>query len=250
MIEENSFAAWQYTIRGRGCIDLNTGSHELLPGSLMILSNPGPHAYYLPADSDSWEFVFLTMIGREAIRITRMIEHHLGNILETGNLGETIALLYEILEKSFSGKINDPFTNSSYTYRICMSLLKEIGYLNQVQREQPFDGLKKYLKDNIRRDISVKEMAVFMGLSYTHFFRLFSREMGMSPSAYLEDLKLKTAMDHLIKERVSVKETAALCGFNDVNYFCRIFRKHFGISPGKFKEKEIISGEKQIMKNN
>ena len=82
-------------------------------------------------------------------------------------------------------------------------------------------------------------MAEVLNLSRSHFTRLFSKEMGISPRMYLEDLRLKTAMDLLFKEQISVKETAALCGIYDVNYFCRLFKKRYGISPGKYKEKEI-----------
>ena len=236
--EVSSYGVWQYTLAGRGRIDLTTGSRDLPPGSLMVVSVPGPHAYYLPEDSASWEFVFLVMIGREAIRITRMIERQLGNVLDTGNFTETLSLLHEMLDKLFSGEINDPFVNSCYTYRICMSLLGESGDSGGALREQPFEGLANFLKDNLHRDISVEEMAGVMNLSRSHFTRLFSGEMGMSPRMYLEDLRLKTAMGLLFKERISVKETAALCGISDVNYFCRLFKKRYGISPGKYKEKE------------
>jgi AraC-like DNA-binding protein len=237
--EVSSYGVWQYTLAGRGRIDLKDGSHDLPPGSLMIVSIPGPHVYYLPEDSPSWEFVFLVMIGREAIRITRMIERHLGNVLDTADAPRTLALLYEILDKLFSGEINDPFINSCYTYRICMMLLEELGGSGDVLREQPFAELMQFLKDNLCRDISVEEMAEVMNLSRSHFTRIFNREMGMSPRMYLEDLRLKTAMGLLYKEQKSVKETAALCGIYDVNYFCRLFRKRYGISPGKYKEKEI-----------
>ncbi|MDR1470448.1 MAG: AraC family transcriptional regulator [Spirochaetaceae bacterium] len=37
---------------------------------------------------------------------------------------------------------------------------------------------------------------------------------------------------------MSIKEAAVLCGICDVNYFCRLFRKRYGISPGKYREKE------------
>jgi transcriptional regulator GlxA family with amidase domain len=232
---------WQYTISGRGVIDLKDGRHDLLPGSLMIVSVPGPHVYYLPEDSDHWEFVFLVMIGREAIRITRMIERNLGNILSTGDSPGTAALLYEILDKLFSGKIHDPFVNSCYTYRICMTLLEELGDTGSALREQPFAELIEFLKDNLRRDISVEEMAEVMHLSRSHFTRIFSEEMGTSPRMYLEDLRLKTAIGLLFDEHISVKETAIRCGIYDVNYFCRIFRKRYGISPGKYKEREYRS---------
>jgi AraC-like DNA-binding protein len=235
----SSYGVWQYTLAGKGRIDLKNGSHDLLPGSLMIVSVPGPHVYYLPEDLPSWEFVFLVMIGREAIRITKLIERHLGNVLETDKTQKTLSLLYEMLDKLFSGEINDPFVNSCYTYRICMTLLEELADTGSVLREQPFAELIEFLKDNLRRDISVEEMADVMHLSRSHFTRIFSKEMGMSPRMYLEDLRLKTALGLLFKEQMSVKETAALCGIYDVNYFCRLFKKRYGISPGKYREKEL-----------
>jgi hypothetical protein len=158
--------------------------HDLLPGSLMIVSVPGPHVYYLPEDSDHWEFVFLVMTGREAIRITGMIEQNLGSVLSTGTAPGTVALLYEILDKFFSGEIHDPFINSCYTYRLCMTLLKETGNQESTGEIPVFEKLKTFLKDNIHRDISVEEMADFMGLSRSHFIRLFSGKMGMSPRMY------------------------------------------------------------------
>ena len=237
--EMSSYGVWQYTLSGKGRIDLKTGSHDLLPGSLMVVSVPGPHVYYLPEDSDSWEFVFLVMIGREAMRITRMIERNLGNLLNTDKTGKTLSLLYEMLNKLFSGVIDDPFSNSCYTYQLCMTLLGEIGDFSDKIEKQPFKELIQFLKENLYRDISVEEMAEVMRLSRSHFTRLFSREMGLSPRMYLEDLRLKTAMGLLFNEQISVKETAALCGIYDVNYFCRLFRKRYGISPGKYKERAL-----------
>jgi AraC-like DNA-binding protein len=79
-------------------------------------------------------------------------------------------------------------------------------------------------------------MAEVMHLSRSHFSRLFSKELGMSPRMYLEDIRLKTAIDILFQEGTSIKETAARCGIYDVNYFCRLFKKRYGISPGKYKE--------------
>ena len=239
--DTSPYAIWHYTLSGKGRVDIQTGCKDLLPGSLMILPMPGPYAYYLPKGSDSWEFVFLLMIGREAMRITRMIERHIGNVLDTYEAGKTLSLLYEMLDKLFSGEINDPFINSGYTYQLCMTLLGELRDTRSDTGRQRFDELIRFLKDNLQRDISVEEMAELMDLSRSHFTRIFSKEMSISPRMYLEDLRLKTAMGLLINEKISVKEIAALCGIYDVNYFCRLFKKRYGVSPGKYKEKEIWS---------
>ncbi|MDR1421157.1 MAG: AraC family transcriptional regulator [Treponema sp.] len=237
--EVSAYAVWQYTLSGRGRIDLREGQRDLLPGSLMIVSVPGPHVYYLPEDSDHWEFVFLVMTGREATRINRMIERQLGNIVALDKMPKTISLLYNILARLFSGRINNPFVNSGCTYRLCMQLLEESGGGGNVSEQEQFADLKIFLRDNLYRDISVEEMAEVMRLSRSHFTRLFGREMGMSPRMYLEDLRLKAAMGFLFEDNVSVKETAARCGIYDVNYFCRLFKKRYGVSPGKYKEREL-----------
>jgi AraC-like DNA-binding protein len=238
-METASHAAWQYTVSGRGCLELESGRRDLLPGSMMILSIPGPHAYYLPESSDHWEFVFITLAGREMVRITRMIERHLGNIITLEKMPETLSLLYEFLKKLFSGEIKTPFVNSAHTYRLCMKFLEEAGDGRNSYGKYSFEVLKNFLKENLYRDISVEEMADVMGLSRSYFSSIFSREMGMSPRIYLEDLRLKAAMDILFEKGSTIKETAARCGIYDVNYFCRLFKKRYGISPGKYKERNF-----------
>ena len=234
-------AAWQYTLAGKGRLDIRGKSHELLPGSMMIIPIPGPHVYCLPRDSDFWEFVFVTIAGREAIRITRIIEQRLGNVIEAGKMPGTLRILYTLLKKLLSGEINNPFINSSYTYQLCMKLLEESGGAFEAMGNRYFGKLKSFLLENIDRDISVDEMAFTSGLSRSHFTRVFSREMGVSPRFYLEDLRLKKAVDILSEKNATVKETAARCGISDVNYFCRLFRKRHGISPGMYKERNFLS---------
>jgi AraC-like DNA-binding protein len=229
------YAVWQYSLSGRGCVEFKEGRRDLPPGSLMILTVPGPGVYYLPEDSGHWEFVFLVMIGREAVRITRMIEQRLGNVALVKEASKTGGLLFEILSKLFAGEIPDPFVNSLYTYQLCMMFLEETGKNREIRKKQSFEDLRIFLRANLYRDIPVEEMAALMRLSRSHFTRLFTREMGISPRMYLEDLRLKAAAELLFGKGVTVKETAARCGIYDVNYFCRVFKKRFGVSPGNYK---------------
>jgi AraC-like DNA-binding protein len=199
-------------------MDLKNGTRDLLPGSLMIVTLPGPVRYYLPEDSSHWEFVFLTMVGREVIRISRIIEKRWGNIIQTEKLPNTLVLLYETLRQLF---------------------FEESVEVQKEEEKTVFSDLIDFLRHNLHRDIPVSEMADIMRLSRSHFTRLFRHEMGMSPRVYLEDLRLKTAMGILLEENSTVKETAGRCGIGDENYFCRLFKKRYGISPGNFKKKEL-----------
>ena len=235
-----SIATWQYTLKGRGRINIKNDYYDLLPGSLMLITIPGPYTYFLPDDSQSWEFIFIVMTGREAVRINKLIEQRIGNVIEINSCQKTISLLYKIVSNTFSGKINNAFTNSSYTYQICMSLLRESNLSKTKSREYIFHNLIKYLKKNIQKKIAVDEMASFMNLSYSHFTRLFTMEMGINPSVYFMNMKLKYATYLLLQNHYSIKEIAFHCGFNDVSYFCHLFKKRFGISPKKYRENEIL----------
>ena len=76
---EQGFAVLQLTLSGRGRLETRAGAHDLLPGTLMIVTIPSPHRYFLPAGSPQWEFVFLVVYGSELLRIISGIERRTNN---------------------------------------------------------------------------------------------------------------------------------------------------------------------------
>ena len=238
-IRGNHHVAWQYTLSGRGQLQNGFRDWNLLPGSLMVIPLPSPYIYYLPAEADHWEFVFLTMIGREAIRIGRAVENRWGPVLSLGEGSEALGLMRSMVRRLKSAEIRTPFDNSFETYRFCMRFLEEQLEKKEEPNKKPFSSLIDFLKEHLRRDVSVSEMAEVMRLSRSHFTKTFTQGTGMSPRLFLEDLRLKTAMSMLLESEKTVKETAIQSGIPDVNYFCRVFKKRYGISPGQYRKKEL-----------
>jgi AraC-like DNA-binding protein len=230
------YTVWQYTISGRGRIKIDRQSRDILPGSMMLLTVPGDEIYYLPEDSEYWEFVFLVMVGGDAARAVKAVQNSQGSLLTASGLPGTMKRFYQLVQDLFSGKISNPFDNSARSYGLCMALMEETGNTGDIKEKDSFTELQVMLQDNLYRRIPVGEMAAAMNFSRSHFTRLFTRQLGMSPGKYLEELRLKTARDMLTSGNISVKETAIQAGLRDVNYFCRIFRKRFGVSPGKYRE--------------
>ena len=62
--------------------------------------------------------------------------------------------------------------------------------------------------------------------------------MGTSAINYLNEYRLKVANTLLLNTNKQVQEIASLCGFNDVGYFCKLFKKQFGKSPKKVQEQK------------
>ena len=96
---------------------------------------------------------------------------------------------------------------------------------------------KSFLDTKYTEDCSIAELAAMCRLSQTHFRRLFARLFGCSPGHYRLQKRLQKAKDLLLSGEYTVAETARTVGFDDANYFGRVFRTHFGYSPSEaFKE--------------
>ena len=56
----------------------------------------------------------------------------------------------------------------------------------------------------------------------------------MTPSEYVSNLKIQHACELLISKLFSVSEVAGLCGFLDISYFSKVFKKQMGICPSEY----------------
>ncbi|MBI5766718.1 MAG: AraC family transcriptional regulator [Verrucomicrobia bacterium] len=84
-------------------------------------------------------------------------------------------------------------------------------------------------------DLSVEMLAAELRCSASHLSKLFHRETGERIVECLTRLRLTNAIDAVRQTALSVKEIAGACGFNDPNYFTRVFRKATGRSPVQYR---------------
>lgn len=94
---------------------------------------------------------------------------------------------------------------------------------------------KEYIDRHVQEPVSLGELAALCGMSVTHFRRLFRRVFQRTPMEYRDQVRLWHAKDYLLGNVCSLREVAERCGFEDVNYFSRFFKKHTGVSPSRFR---------------
>ncbi len=92
------------------------------------------------------------------------------------------------------------------------------------------------LEKNVHRKISVKDLAKTANMSSRNFERAFTSAMGVPPHKYQVRARVAKACELLAHSDKSVSEVADGLGFEDSNYFSRIFRKFMGMSPSTFKK--------------
>ncbi|MES2484736.1 MAG: helix-turn-helix domain-containing protein [Bacteroidota bacterium] len=95
--------------------------------------------------------------------------------------------------------------------------------------------ITEFIKDNITTPINLKALSEKACMSTTSFYRFFKRELGMSPIEFIINEKIKQAKQLLKTPGIQVNEVCFMAGFDDCNYFIRLFKKHEGITPKQYQ---------------
>ncbi len=112
-------------------------------------------------------------------------------------------------------------------------------YEGSVMNKRGFERIKPakdYIDNNYVSHISTSELSAMCGMSDTHFRRTFNEILFAPPLEYQMNLRIMRAKDLLVSDAYTVFEVAEMCGFQDQNYFSRIFKSRVGISPLKYKK--------------
>lgn len=106
------------------------------------------------------------------------------------------------------------------------------------------DGLPKrklerilaYIQTHLDQDISLTELADLAAMSAHYFACLFKQSVGLSPHQYLIDCRIKRAKQLLMRQELPIVEICQRVGYQSQSYFTKVFRKHVGITPKKFRD--------------
>ena len=98
----------------------------------------------------------------------------------------------------------------------------------------PLNYVTEYIKANLNQKISIKSLSDKACMSKATFYRLFKRELGMSPNDFILSEKINKAKQLLKYPGSKVVAVSFELGFTDANYFIKSFKKSVGITPGNY----------------
>ncbi len=93
------------------------------------------------------------------------------------------------------------------------------------------------LRNEWNKNERIEKYADLCGVSRAYFYRCFHEWSGKSPVEYRNMIRLSNAQTMLRNTDMRVSEISATVGFDDPFYFCRIFKKNFGLSPQGYRKK-------------
>ncbi len=92
-----------------------------------------------------------------------------------------------------------------------------------------------YIDNNLSENLTLDNLAQITNVSSFYLSKLFKEEKNTTLINYISDKRLEKACELLDKTDLSIKEITSKIGYNDQNYFSRIFKNKFGIAPSEYK---------------
>ena len=107
----------------------------------------------------------------------------------------------------------------------------------QVAERRPLRELQEWMAANLSSDLSVPALATRTAMSERNFARAFSHEVGMTPAAYVEALRVDHARLRLESTGQKLEAVALDCGFGTVETMRRAFHRRLGVGPAGYRER-------------
>jgi transcriptional regulator GlxA family with amidase domain len=105
----------------------------------------------------------------------------------------------------------------------------------QTAESRPLGELLAWLPDNLRRNLTVAQLARRAAMSPRNFARLFRQEVGKTPARHIEDLRIEAARRQLESTSRSLSEVAAASGFTSAEVLRRVFARRLRTTPGQYR---------------
>ena len=95
----------------------------------------------------------------------------------------------------------------------------------------------KYVETNYQKRITIAEIASVCGFSESHFMKYFKQTVGVSFLDYLNDYRMTMASRMLLASEDKIIDIARDCGFENLSYFNRCFKKKYGVTPSGYRRR-------------
>lgn len=232
---------FQYTLKGEGEIKIKDQIHRVKPGEAFLVKIPSDHRYRFPEDSDEWELIHITLSGKESVQFYHSITEQYGHILKLNFYDEPIVHIFDLLKRVSENTLRDVYDTSMAAFSFLMKLERHLSYVKPA-KEVP-DSIAKsfiFIHNQYDKPITLDDIIRASGLSKYYFSRLFQQTTYLSPIEYLTKVRINKAIELLRNKELTIEQIALEVGYDNGNYFNKVFRKSTGLSPGKYRKVKLF----------
>lgn len=229
-----------YVTKGSGKISCDFEEYPVKEGELFAINSDVFHGFSADNETDGFEYYYL-IIGRDFCR---------ENGLDTDTVKFVENIKDEIAAEKYMDVVNSYNLKDEYhglavrsavlalLHRLCEFHINRTPAAKKKKKGSNTDNIRSaivYIRENLSQRLTTKDLARASGISEYYFIREFKRITHYTPVTYINIVRCDTARKMLYEGNKNVGEVASLCGFENMPYFTKTFKKYTGILPSDVK---------------
>lgn len=229
-VREHAHVCTELIFIKQGRCTVHTGQQTLHAGPGDIITMPAHQVH----DQISEGYVETLFCGFNSTLPINISEPHVTPLPDTAFIETCLSLLVSIHLSQIQAA---PDAADTVLSAILKQLRQQHVLRQEMERIPPLlRTIIRYIDEHLDQPILIQSLAEQMHMSVSSLQLLFRTHLNTSPLQYLQNQRMQAAKTALQTPYLSVKEVAAICGYPDINYFVRAFRKTHGLPPGQWRQ--------------
>lgn len=231
----NHYSA-HFILEGKGTYTVNGRTFELGPGHGFLIT-PGIPNSYTADPVDPWKYIYVTFCGMDAEPLVRNAGLDAEHVTFSFPMEEAMLRdLYAMYDasKSYDAKGYDV---AGYFFLLMSRLIKAAASQSPKTQapEHYIQQALSYIETHYPYNINVQDIAAYVGLERSYLYRLFMKQLHLSPSNYLYEYRLQMGARLLGERDLSINEVALSVGFHDSAHFHKAFAAKYHMTPKQYR---------------
>ncbi|MCI5592584.1 MAG: helix-turn-helix domain-containing protein [Ruminococcus sp.] len=238
----------------KGKLTLTLGSKETVAkqGDIVYITDGVTHSGH---PSDGCEYECLVFDARGVTSGSKVNIRQMENVLKHKRIINSIMSTSDSELKTIISSLFDAMSlmYPGYEFTVTGALMQFYGYVfkNHLYSNTESAGFKSeeqqlmlkdvinYIEQNYNEKITLADLSQKAGMSPKYFCSVFYKMTRKTPIEYINAYRIECACEKLITTDDSVTDVALLCGFNDVSYFTKTFKKHKNMTPLRYRRSDV-----------
>lgn len=146
-----------------------------------------------------------------------------------------ISNIYNLSYEAYELDIKAAFLNLfSLLYRERVIHFKSTDK-KEIKRKKNLNAIYTFIHDNYKKNISRQDILKLINISEPQFYRFFKKYSGFTFTEYLMLYRVHKSAYLIVNSDLTITDICFETGFDDLSYFIKVFKKHIGITPNKYR---------------
>lgn len=215
-----------------------SGSRDVTEGNIIIFPPEQPQRYCLRASQNSVsQYIHFTGTGCAGLMAWFLAGN--GRVFYVGKSAACNMLLERMAQEMiFKTELYEELCAAYLHQVLVLFQRKAMGHLEnaRAQTEKRIGSVCLRMQREFHLDIPLEQYAAQCCLSKSRFAHLFTQQVGKSPGAYRNELRLAHAKELLLMTDLPIGEIGELVGFQNAHYFSRLFTAAVGCTPSSYRK--------------